>query len=351
MESLGDGLAAVGYQAGLVGLLSGLLLGYCARMGDFCTLGALEMAFLGRDYRRLHVWAVALATAILGLHLAAATGHADIGATFYHSIAWNPVASIAGGLVFGYGMALAGNCGFGALTRAGGGDIRSLIIVIVLGIASFFTLSGPLGPLRARLFPQDMQTGPSGIAQGVAAVSPMPATAVAVLIAVALLAWGLSHPAVRRPATVAWAAGVGLAVVVAIVGTSAFSHDSMQGLQVEGPSFTAPVGRAILYLMTSTGTLPSFSVGSVIGTLLGAFLATLFRGAFRWEACDDPRELGRQMGGAVLMGMGGVVAMGCAIGQGLTGFATLAWSGPVTLAAISAGAYVGLQHLVAAGRV
>lgn len=86
-------------------------------------------------------------------------------------------------------MALAGNCGFGALTRAGGGDIRSLIIVIVLGIASFFTLSGPLGPLRARLFPQDMQTRPSGIAQGVAAVSPVPATAVAVLIAVALLAW------------------------------------------------------------------------------------------------------------------------------------------------------------------
>lgn len=66
-------------------------------MGDFCTLRALEMAFLGRDYRRLHVWAVAPATAILGLHLAAATGHADIGATFYHSIAWNPVASIAGG--------------------------------------------------------------------------------------------------------------------------------------------------------------------------------------------------------------------------------------------------------------
>lgn len=346
-----DSVAAVGYQAGLVGLISGLILGFCARMGDFCTLTALETAFLGRDTRRLHIWAVVLATAILGVHLAADAGYADLSGTFYRMLVWNPVASIVGGLVFGYGMALAGNCGFGALTRAGEGDIRSLVIVIVLGISAYFTLSGPLGPLRNMLFPQELQTDPSGIAYSLGEMIPLPPLAFAAVISAALALWGLSHPGLRRPLALIWAAGVGLAVVVAIAGTSAIADDSLQGVQIEGPSFTAPVGRTILYLMTSTGTLPSFSVGSVIGTLLGATAAAFARGSFRWEACDDPRELGRQLLGAALMGIGGVVAMGCTIGQGLTGFATLAWSGPVTLAAICAGAYVGLQQLVAAGRI
>jgi hypothetical protein len=106
------------------------------------------------------------------------------------------------------------------------------------------------------------------------------------------------------------------------------------------------VGRSILYLMTSSAGGISFSVGSVLGVMLGALLGSLHTGLFRWEACEDPRELGRQVGGAVLMGIGGVIAMGCSVGQGLTGFATLAWSGPVTLAAIVAGAAFGLRQLI-----
>jgi len=112
-------------------------------------------------------------------------------------------------------------------------------------------------------------------------------------------------------------------------------------------SFTAPVGRTLIYLMTSTAGGVTFSVGAVVGVMLGALGGSVLRGMFKWEACEDPRELGRQVGGAVLMGIGGVIAMGCSVGQGVTAFAALAWSGPVTLAAIVAGALVGLRRLIA----
>ena len=63
-------------------------------------------------------------------------------------LSWNPAASVIGGLMFGYGMALAGNCGFGALARFGGGDVRSFVIVLVMGVSTYVVLQGPLAALR-----------------------------------------------------------------------------------------------------------------------------------------------------------------------------------------------------------
>src|SRR5690606_39484983 len=90
----------------------------------------------------------------------------------------------------------------------------------------------------------------------------------------------------------------------------------------------------------------TFSVGAVSGVMLGALAGSLWRGMFRWEACEDPRELGRQVSGAAMMGVGGVIALGCSVGQGVSAFATLAWSGPVTLAAIAVGGVFGLRRLI-----
>ncbi|SNR26012.1 YeeE/YedE family protein [Paracoccus sediminis] len=338
---------AAGLLAGGVGLGVGVLLGLCARLGDFCTLGALETALIEGDFRRIHIWSLALGVAVLSVALADAWDLIDIGRSLYHSIAWNPVASIAGGLVFGYGMAMAGNCGFGALVRAGDGDIRSILIVVVLGIATYATLAGPLAPVRAFVFPQTEQSGRAGIGEALSALTGLDPAWLAAALGLGLVAAGIRHPRVRQsPLTVICAAGVGLSVVLALIGTFRIAETSMDAVPVEGPSFTAPVGRTILYLMTATGTQPSFSVGLVFGTLAGAIMGSLWRRSFRWEACDDPRELGRQLGGAILMGVGGVIAMGCTIGQGLTATALLAWSGPVTLLAIAAGAWVGLQRLL-----
>lgn len=336
-----------GLLAALVGLGCGIVLGLAARLGSFCTLGAIESALYGGDERRLRLWGVVLGTAILATHLGAAAGWIDLGATIYHAIGWNAAASVAGGLVFGYGMALAGNCGFGALVRFGGGDLRSLVVVVIMGIFGFVALSGPLAALRVALFPQADATGPQGIAAEAERLAGVPPLLTAALIAAALFGWALSHARLRSETPmILWGIAAGLSVAAAFAGTTAVADLSLGAVEVEGPSFTAPVGRSILYLMTSSAGGLSFSVGSVVGVMLGALLGSLRRGLFRWEACEDPRELGRQVGGAVLMGIGGVIALGCSVGQGLTGFATLAWSGPVTLAAIVAGAAVGLRQLI-----
>jgi hypothetical protein len=133
-------------------------------------------------------------------------------------------------------------------------------------------------------------------------------------------------------------------------GLTWLATDTLGAVQVEGPSFTVSTGRTLIWMMTSTSGGLSFSVGSVLGVLGGALAGSLWRGRFRWEACEDPRELGRQVGGAALMGVGGAIALGCSIGQGVTAFATLSWSAPVTLAAITAGALLGLRVLIDAAQ-
>ena len=336
-----------GAIAALAGLLAGLVLGLAARLGDFCTLGALESALYGADQRRLRLWGVVLAVAILGTFIGDALGLIDISATFYHQIAWNPLASIFGGLLFGYGMAMAGNCGFGALVRFGGGDLRSLVVVVVMGIFAFVALSGPLAPLRNTLFPQQDATGPQGIAVDLGGVLGLSSLFVAGILAAALLMWALAYAPLRtKPAQLAWGVAAGLAVVWSFAATTWVSVEIFGAIQVEGLSFTAPLGRTLIWLMTSTAGGISFSVGSVCGVLIGALAGSIWRGLFRWEACEDPRELGRQVSGAAMMGVGGVVALGCSVGQGISAFATLAWSGPVTLAAIALGAAFGLRQLI-----
>lgn len=336
----------VGVLAALIGLAGGIVLGLSARLGDFCTLGALESAIYGKDYRRLRLWGIVLGVAILTTQGLAMAGWIVPSGSFYHNIVWNPLGSIVGGLVFGYGMAMAGNCGFGALVRFGGGDLRSLVVVVVMGIFGFVALSGPLAPLRVWLFPQPDATGPQGIVHDLGSLG-LPAGVTVAVIGLGALAWALTHGPLRaRPAMIAWGAAAGLAVTWTFLGTSWLYDHSLGEVMVEGPSFTAPVGRTLIYLMTSTAGGITFSVGSVVGVMLGALIGSLWRGLFRWEACEDPRELGRQVGGAALMGIGGVVAMGCSVGQGVSAFAMLAWSGPVTLAAIAAGAAVGLHQLI-----
>ena len=340
-----DSMSA-GALAALVGGGGGLVLGLAARLGDFCTLGALESAAYGRDQRRLRLWGIVLGVAILGTQFGAMAGGIDLDATIYHALAWNPLASVIGGLLFGYGMALAGNCGFGALVRFGGGDLRAMVIVLVMGIAGFMALSGPLAPLRQSLFPQPEASGPQGILHDLAGLG-LPPWAVTLALGLGCIALGLSHAGLRQsPRMLLWGGAAGLAVVWCFLGTSLLAHEVLGAVAVEGPSFTAPIGRTLIYLMTSTAGGISFSVGSVVGVVAGAALGSAIRGLFRWEACEDPRELGRLVSGAVLMGIGGVIAMGCSIGQGISAFAALAWSGPVTLAAIVVGALIGLHHLI-----
>jgi hypothetical protein len=145
---------------------------------------------------------------------------------------------------------------------------------------------------------------------------------------------------------VLWAIVAGLAIVSGWAGTSLVAEAGLDAVPVTSHTFSAPIGETMLYAMTSSGSSLSFGIGSVAGVWTGAFAGSLIKGHFRWEACEDPRELRRQIFGAGLMGVGAVTAMGCSIGQGLSAFSLLAFSAPVTFLAILAGAALGLRQLI-----
>lgn len=342
MEQLPPGLLAA-----FVGLIGGIVLGLSARLGNFCSLGAIESAVYGGDQRRLRMWGIVLGTAILSVFGLAQAGLIDMSKSIYLTTAWNPAASIVGGLLFGYGMALAGNCGFGALARFGGGEIRAMVVVVVLGLAGFIVLNGPLGELRIALFPVTETAVPQGIAHSLTALTGLPLLLWAALAGVGFLALGLAHAPLRQePSYIFWGIAAGLAIASAFWGTTAVNSWSFEATEVSGHSYTVPLGRTLLYLMTTSAGGIDFPIGSVAGVWLGALIGSLIKRDFQWEGCEDPRELGRLCIGACFMGAGGVIALGCSIGQGVSAFSMLAWSAPVTLAAIVAGAMFGLRRLL-----
>jgi len=332
----------------LFGALGGLALGLAARLGRFCTLGAIEDALYSSSADRLRMWGVALGVAIFATFATVHAGIFDTSQSFYITQVFSPSASIFGGLLFGYGMALSGNCGFGALARLGGGELRSFVIVLVMGLSAYATLSGPLAQLRIWLFPRTIAEGqltnfPAALEQltGLSASVWGMAIGAIILLAVCI------HPSIKRAPSIAfWGAVVGLTIVSGWIGTQWVASNGFEEIGVVSHTFSAPLGDAMLYAMLSSGLTLSFGVGSVFGVLIGAFVGSLIKGHFRWEACDDPRELKRQILGAVAMGIGAVVAVGCSVGQGLSAFSVLAFSAPVTLAAIVAGAALGLRQLI-----
>lgn len=331
----------------LIGLLGGIALGLAARIGRFCTLGAIEDVLYGADDRRLRMWAIAIGVAIIGTHTAIHTGHFDIAESAYLDRVWNPLGTIVGGLMFGYGMALSGNCGYGALARLGGGDLRSFVIVLVMGLSAYFVMSGPLAHTRVWLFP--VETGassPQSITQLLAGLGITPLTT-GLIAGAALLGLALSSSDMRRSrGHIFWGCVVGLAVVSGWVGTYWVAMTGFEAEPIETHTFAAPIGDTIFYTMTASGNALSFSVGSVIGVVIGAALGSYSKGHFRWEACDDPRELRRQILGAAIMGPGAILAVGCSVGQGISAISVLAFSAPVTLVAIFLGAAFGLRQLI-----
>ena len=333
-----------------VGLFGGVLLGLAARLGRFCTLGAIEDMLYGGSDTRLRMWGIAIGTAILGSFGLMGAGVVDADTTYYLSINWLPWASVIGGLTFGYGMALAGNCGFGAVARLGGGDLRSFVIVLVMGVSTYVVLSGPLAPLREMAFPQTpVLPGdvPPGIAHATAEWTGLSATVIGMSIGALLLALSASSRAfLESPKSAIWAVVVGLAIISGWAGTSYVANTGFEALPVVSHSFAAPLGESILWWMIGSAQPISFAVGSVGGVWLGAFIGSLIKGHFRWEACEDPRELRRQIFGAALMGGGAVIALGCTVGQGISAFSMLAFSAPVTFVAIFVGASFGLKQLI-----
>ncbi|HAW47103.1 MAG TPA: YeeE/YedE family protein [Roseovarius sp.] len=333
----------------LVAFGGGILLGLAARIGRFCTLGAIEdLLYQGSD-TRLRMWGLAIGFAGVAGFGMAALGLFDIGANVYWRTPWSPLASVVGGLLFGYGMSIAGNCGHGALARLGGGDLRAFVIVLVMGISAYIMMSGPLAALRVALTDAtSLGWQTRSYAEVVSTLTGLPLVWAGLGLSFGIAVMALaSGPFLANWRAVFWGSAVGLAIASGWAVTSHVATHGFAPQEVISHTFSAPLGDTILYLMTaSSGTGISFGVASVFGVLAGALLGSFVQGHFRWEACEDPRELRRQILGGVCMGFGGVIAVGCSVGQGMSAFSVLALSAPVTLAAIFAGAALGLRQLI-----
>lgn len=342
-----EGISDAGLSA-LAGFAGGIVLGLAARMGRFCTLGAIEdYLYQGCD-RRLRMWVLAIAVAGLASFVLVSIDALTLHQTLYLTVPFSPLASILGGLMFGYGMSLAGSCGFGALARSGGGDLRAVVIVLVMGIAAYMAISGPLAAARlafvdATQIDTDLRSLPDVFARMTGAAP----VGFGFLFSGGLLILALWSDRFRQQhAAIAWAVAVGLAVAWGWAATQWVANNGFGTDPVRSFTFTAPLGETLLFVMTSSGGGLTFTVGSVFGVLAGAFAGSLLRGHFRWEACEDARELRRQCLGAICMGFGAVLAFGCTIGQGISAFSVFALSAPLTFAAIFAGSALGLRQLI-----
>ena len=335
----------------LSGLLAGVVLGAVARHRHFCTLSALERHWYAGDSGGLRTWVLAATVAAIATQALAAAGLLDVARSFYLAPRLGLLGAVLGGVAFGIGMALVGTCGFGALVRLGGGSLRSLVVVIGIGLAALSTQLGPLGVLRERLveplaiaLPARDQSIPT-LAR---ALSGLPLEGPVTLLCLALPLVGVFRErAYRRDAAaVAGGSAIGLCVAFGWLATSQLARRSFEPIQIESASFVLPPGQLVQDLTLWSGSLPDYGVGLVVGVVIGAALVARIDDDVRWEACDDARELGRHLLGAFLMGVGGVLAAGCTIGQGVSAASLLAVSAPIVFASMMLGARIGLSWLL-----
>jgi len=334
------------------GIVVGAVLGAAARWNHFCTLSALERYWYAGDSQGLRMWVLAIAVAIAATQVLIAVNVIDLSSVFYLQPRLSLLGAISGGIIFGLGMALVGTCGFGALVRLGGGSMRSLIIIVAIGLSALITQRGVIGRLRTTyLEPYALDLTPIGsssIAEILASLTNLPIQGVVTAsIVIALLYWTFQNSTFRKNSrAIVSAVIVGLCITAGWVITTFHSQVSFEVVQIEAGSFVLPPGEIIFSLIAVTGRIPDYGMGLVIGVVLGASLVAYFRGDMRWEACDDARELNRHLLGAFLMGTGGVLASGCTIGQGVTASSALAVSAPIVFFSILVGARLGLRFLM-----
>ena len=342
----------VGWLLPIAGGLTGIVIGAAARYDRFCTLAALERYWYANDSSGLRTWVLAATVAIIVTQAMTLSGLVDLQRTFYLNPSFGWTGAILGGLAFGFGMALVGTCGFGALVRLGGGSLRSLVVLLVLGLSALAAQRGLIAQARVQIVDNlaaDLSfAGDQSLGSIVSALLGFDAQLpVAFFIVGLLLLWIFSSADYRgRIGHIVTATIIGGGVAFGWLATTWVAKRAFDPVQIEAGSFVVPVGDTLIQFIAFTGVLPDYGVGLVVGVGIGAALVAWRKRDVRWEACDDARELGRHIVGAFLMGTGGVFAMGCTIGQGVTAASVLAVSAPVVAISIAIGARLGLAYLL-----
>ena len=331
------------------GLLLGCGFGVAARLGHFCLLRGLRQVHSGGgDAPALRAYALALAVAIVASQSLASMQHIDLARAQIVRTAFGVPGVLMGGALFGFGMVMAQSCGARALVLLAGGNLRALVVLVSLGLAAQATLTGVLAPLRQLLqgFGQvqlDFGTLPAQLQA--AGMSDSLAVLVATLPPVAvLLGFALRKGVLRRmPQDALAAVVVGLLVALGWWITSHVDVDPFDPAALTSLSFIAPVAETFLYLQVAVGREMSLGPVVVFGVLVGAFAVALANGSRHLEGFDSPQRLWAAISGGCLMGFGGVLAVGCSIGQGLSGLSTLAFASVPACSGIVLGTFIGLK--------
>lgn len=330
-ESLGFETLTVRSAAVIFGLLLGLAFGALAEGTRFCLRRGLT-GEPGERRAALGVWLMALAVAAVGTQGAVTAGWIGFDEHRFMAADLPVLAIVLGGLMFGAGMILTRGCASRLTVLAGSGNLRALTVLVVFAIAAHATLKGVLAPLRTAL---GAHTLPLGEAASLAAL-PGGATVWTLVISALAAAYALRSG--NRPALLAGGALIGALVPLGWVGTGFVLYDEFDPIAFESLSFTSPAAETLFWTVASSSIPAGFGTALIGGALAGAAALALLSGRFRWQSFVSPRETLRYLGGAVLMGVGGVLAGGCTVGAGLAGVPTLSVSAILALAAIFAGA-------------
>jgi uncharacterized membrane protein YedE/YeeE len=337
--------------------------GAVAQRTHFCTMGAVSDAFTMGDWSRMRMWALAAGVAIIGFNAMVAAGWVAADKSIYASprLVW--LSNVVGGLMFGFGMVLASGCGNKTLVRLGAGNLKSLLVFIVLGLTAFATLKGVTGVWRVTTIdraavvlptPQDL---PTLLAAATGASRETLALVLGIVLGGALIAWALLRPEGRSADVLLGGLASG-AVIVAVWWVSGrLGHLAENPLtleetflatnsqRMESLSFVAPVAYTIDWLLYYSDSSKVLTIGIVttLGVVLGSALVALAMRTFRWEGFGGVEDTANHLVGAALMGVGGVSALGCTIGQGLSGLSTLSIGSVLALAGIFGGALLALR--------
>lgn len=344
--------------------------GFVGAKANFCTMGAISDVVNMGHWGRLRMWLLAVAVAIVGASVLSYSGAVDLSASVTQRPMLPWLSLLVGGFAFGVGMTLAGGCANRNLIRAGGGSVRSLVVLTFSAIAAYMTLKGLFGRWRASLLdPVNINLGERGWADQSLATALSRAAGiehgaalagVAFVVAAALLVFVFKDGRFRANRLQVGAGFVlGLLVVAGWYLSGHIGHgENPETLEtvyfatntrtIESLSFIAPLAFSLelLMLWTDASLRVTFGIASVVGVVAGSAAHALTSGTFRWEGFASVQDLRNQLGGAVLMGFGGVTALGCTIGQGMSGLSTLAIGSFIATGAIVSGSVATLKYIL-----
>ncbi len=330
----------------LLGFAIAFVFGFVGNKTHYCSMGAISDVINMGSKGRLGAWFFAIGIAILGAQFLFARGLVDLNASVYLSPNLYILSYILGGLLFGIGMTLAAGCGQRNLVRLGGGNLKALVVVLVLGITAYMTMRGLLAVVRLNwvyAVNADLTTygiNDQSLFSYIGALFNLEDTSWlrkigGFLIAFGFIAYAFKHKEFRTSFdNILAGLAIGGCVIAAWYVTGYVGQDDFDPVTPQGMAFIGPTGNTVSYLMTFTGAEINFGIAVVLGMITGSFLYAAISGNFRIETFSNKSEMVSHLIGAVLMGFGGVLSFGCTVGQGITGMSTLAMGSILTLITI-----------------